>query len=82
MATMDSDLYDALISAGAPDDKARAAAASFAESRLATKEDINGLERLTKDEINRLERDLTVLKWLGGLVLAAQVIPLLRSFGL
>ena len=71
MATMDSDLYGALISAGAPDDKARAAVVSFSESRLATREDLN-----------RIERDLTLLKWMVGLVLAAQVLPLLRSLGL
>ena len=68
---MDSDLYDALIAAGAPDDKARAAATSFSESRLAT-----------RDDINRLERDLTLVKWMLGIVLAAQVVPLLRSLGL
>ena len=71
MATMDSDLYDALVSAGAPEDKARAAAISYAEGHLATREDIA-----------RIERDLTVVKWMIGLVLAAQVVPLLRSLGL
>ena len=71
MATMDSDLHDALIAAGAPDDKARAAAVSFSESRLAT-----------RDDINEIKRDILVLKWMVGLVLAAQVVPILRSFGL
>ena len=71
MATMDSDLRDALIGAGVPDDKARAAAVSFSESRLAT-----------RDDINEIKRDILVLKWMVGLVLAAQVVPILRSFGL
>jgi hypothetical protein len=52
MAVMLSRTYDALIAAGAPEDKARQAAEELAgyESRFA-----------------RMETDLSVLKWIGGI---------------
>gem|GEM_PF-6421064 len=53
MALMNAEMYDALIAAGAPDDKARAAATAMSEESLATKADVA-----------RLERDLTVIKWM------------------
>jgi len=55
MAVMLSRTYDALIAAGAPEDKARAAAEELAgyESRFA-----------------KIETDLAVLKWMLGVVLA------------
>ena len=58
MATMISELYDALKSAGAPDDQARKAAEVMAgyENRFA-----------------RIETDLTLLKWMVGFNLAISV---------
>jgi hypothetical protein len=55
MATMISELYDALKSAGAPDDQAGKAAEVVAgyDNRFA-----------------RIESDLTLLKWMVGFVLA------------
>ena len=57
--------YDALIAAGAPEDKARAAAEELAgyESRSA-----------------KIETDLAVLKWMLGVVLAG-VASLMASVG-
>ncbi len=40
MSTMIAEMYDALIAAGAPEEKARAAAVSLSEDSLATKRDI------------------------------------------
>jgi hypothetical protein len=65
MAVMLSRTYDALIAAGSPEDKARAAAEELAgyESRFA-----------------KIETDLAVLKWMLGVVLAG-VASLMVSVG-
>ena len=65
MAVMLSKTYDALIAAGAPDDKARAAAEELAgyESRFA-----------------KIETDLAVLKWMVGVNLAASVSLVITAF--
>jgi hypothetical protein len=55
MATMISELYDALKSAGAPEDQARKAAEVMA-----------GYENRS----TRIESDLTLLKWMVGFNLA------------
>lgn len=68
MATMNSEMYDALIAAGAPEDKARAAAVSLAEESLATKADIQ-----------RIEKELAIIKWMLALVIVSTVIPFIRS---
>lgn len=69
-----SEVYDALIEAGATEEKAKAAAGAipFAEhlatkediSRLeaATKEDIAGLSATTSEKFAKLEKDVAVLK--------------------
>jgi hypothetical protein len=65
MAVMLSKTYDALIAAGAPDDKARAAA-----------EELAGYEtRFTKTET-----DLAVLKWMVGVNLAASLSLVIKAF--
>jgi hypothetical protein len=65
MAVMLSKTYDALIAAGAPDDKARAAA-----------EELAGYEsRFTK-----IETDLAVLKWMMGVNLAASLSLVIKAF--
>ena len=65
MAVMLSKTYDALIAAGAPDDKARAAA-----------EELAGYEsRFTK-----IETDLAVLKWMVGVNLAASLSLVIKTF--
>lgn len=65
MSTMISEVYDALISAGAPEDKARKAAEAIAsyESRF-----------------NQVDRDLHLLKWMSGAILAGVVSLILKSF--
>jgi len=66
---MITELYDALRAAGAPEEKARAAAQALSEESLATKADIA-----------RLERELLVVKWMTGGIVAGVVSLLLRSF--
>jgi len=65
MAVMLSKTYDALIAAGAPGDKARAAA-----------EELAGYEsRFTK-----IETDLAVLKWMVGVNLAPSLSLVIKAF--
>ncbi|MFZ3237096.1 MAG: hypothetical protein WA417_26020 [Stellaceae bacterium] len=65
MAVMLSKTYDALMSAGAPEEKARAAAEELAayETRFA-----------------RIETDLAVLKWMVGVNLAASLSLVIKAF--
>ena len=70
MTTMISEVYSAFRTAGVPEEEARKAAEALSAERLATKSDIVDVKR-----------ELTVVKWLLGIVIAAQVLPLLRSVG-
>ena len=65
MAVMLSRTYEALVSAGAPEEKARAAAEELAayETRFA-----------------RIETDLAVLKWMVGVNLAASLSLVIKAF--
>jgi len=65
MAVMPSKTYDALVAAGAPQDKARAAAEELAghESRFA-----------------KIVTDLPVLKWMVGVNLAASLSLVIKAF--
>jgi hypothetical protein len=65
MALMLSKTYDALIAAGAPEDKAREAAEELAgyEARFA-----------------KIESDLTVLKWMMGVQIAGIVSLVIKTF--
>jgi hypothetical protein len=60
-----SKTYDALVAAGAPEEKARAAAEELAgyESRFA-----------------KIETDLAVLKWMVGVNLAASLSLVIKAF--
>jgi len=62
MSTMISELYDALKSAGAPEDQARKAAEVVADYN-------NQFARL-ESRMTRIEGDLSLLKWMVGFVLA------------
>ncbi len=64
-----TELYDALIAAGAPEEKARAAAKAMSEESLATKADIA-----------HLERELLVVKWMTSAIVAGVVSLLLKAF--
>ena len=65
MALMLAKTYDALIAAGAPEDKAREAAEELAgyEGRCA-----------------KIETDLTVLKWMMGVQIAGMVSLVIKAF--
>ena len=65
MSVMNKQLYTALIEAGATDDKASAAAESVADYQK---------------DINDIRADLKLIKWGIGLIIAAEVLPILKSF--
>jgi len=66
MAVMLSKTYDAFIAAGAPEEKARAAAEELAayDARFV-----------------KIETDLAVLKWMVGVNLAASPSLVIKAFG-
>ncbi|MGZ8371972.1 MAG: hypothetical protein ACXW3G_03600 [Rhodoplanes sp.] len=71
MATMISEVYDAFIAAGAPEDKARKAAEALADY---------------ENRFNRIDAELVMLKWMVGFGIAltshtdAPVLPLTPYF--
>ena len=64
---MISEVYDAFIAAGAPEDKARKAAEALAFSRI-------------DGGLLKIQSELLLLKWMVGLTIALNVAILTRSF--
>ncbi len=71
MTTMISEVYSAFRKAGVPEEDARQAAEALSAESLATKSDISGVKQ-----------ELAIIKWMLGIVIAAQILPLIRSLGL
>jgi hypothetical protein len=65
VSTMISEVYDALIAAGAPEDKARKAAEALADH---------------ENRFSRIDTELIVLKWMVGFAVALNVAILTRLF--
>jgi hypothetical protein len=65
VATMISEVYDAFIAAGAPEDKARKAAEAIANY---------------EGRFSRIEADLLVLKWMTGTILGGVVALVIKTF--
>ena len=82
MTTMIAELYDALIAAGSPEDKARKAAEAMAgfdvyEQRFVRVEaDIAEL----KQDMTEVKRDLFLLKWMMGFLRAFQIAIFIKLF--
>ena len=68
MTTMISEVYTAFREAGVSEGKARLAAEALSAERLAT-----------KDNMRRIEKELTLIKWMLGVVIAAVVLPLSKG---
>ena len=93
MTTMISEVYSAFRTAGVPEQDARKAAEALSSENLATKNDITEVkqeitavdQRLTgnitevRNDIAQLQREMAVVKWMVGIVIAAQVLPLLKA---
>lgn len=82
MARMIAEVYDALKSAGAPEDKARAAATAVTgqweiEARLDQID--KGIDKVgerferLEQRVGKIETDVAVLKWMVGFTLAMNV---------
>lgn len=71
MTTMISEVYSAFRKAGVPEEEARQAAEALSAENLATKSDITGIKQ-----------ELAIIKWMLGIVIAAQVLPLIKSLGI
>lgn len=72
MATMISEVYDAFIAAGAPEDKARKAAEALANYD----QRFDRVER----EILKVQAEQVLLKWMVGFVIALDIAILIRVF--
>ena len=93
MTTMISEVYSAFRTAGVPEQDARKAAEALSSENLATKNDITEVkqeitevdQRLTgnitevRNDIAQLQQEMAVVKWMVGIVIAAQVLPLLKA---
>ena len=89
MTTMIAELYDALIAAGSPEDKARKAAEAMVgfeayEGRFIRIEaDIAEMKRDFTDlkrDVAELKRDSRLMKWMLGFVLGFQVAMFIKLF--
>lgn len=96
MTTMIAELYDALLAAGSPEDKARAAAEAMAgyeayEGRFIKveadigelKSDVAELKRDVaglKQDMVEVKRDLFLLKWMVGFLMAFQIAIFIKLF--
>jgi hypothetical protein len=69
MATMISEVYDAFIASGAPEDKARDAAVAVAayDGRF---NKIEGDLGVIRGDINTIRGDINLLKWMNGITWA------------
>ncbi|MFZ4539330.1 hypothetical protein [Propionivibrio sp.] len=74
MTTMISEVFEAFRAAGVPEDKARKAAEALSSESVATKSDINRIEK----ELLAINGKITLIQWMLGVVVAATVIPLLK----
>ncbi len=69
MATMISEVYDAFIASGAPEDEAREAAEAMAayDGRF---NKIEGDLGMVRGDINMIRGDINLLKWMNGITWA------------
>lgn len=65
MSMMNNEIYDALLDAGASQEKAKAAAESVAN---------------LDDRFNKIDRELYLIKWIVGFILIVEIIPYLQRF--
>jgi len=79
MATMISEVYDAFIASGAPEDKAREAAVAMAgyEGRF---NKIEGDLGVIRGDINTIRGDINLLNWMNGITWALCVGIIFKLF--
>ncbi len=64
MSTMITEVYEAFKEAGTSEEKAKAAAIALADYEA---------------RFNKIDTDLLILKWMLGIVIAAEVLPWLKT---
>ena len=72
---MITEVYSAFRKAGVPEEEATKAAEALSSESTATKSDVNKLD----NKMSAMMREQAVMKWMLGIVIAAQVMPLLKS---
>lgn len=74
MTTMHAEIYDALMAAGAPEEKARAAAAAVSDAKAGERlaDDVKAL----RADVSDLKSDMRLMKWMLG-VIAAGIVSLI-----
>ena len=70
------EIYDALKSVGVPDEKSQSVTRAMDQHSSLTRGDIRGIEK----ELVRIDKELIVIKWMLGIVIAAVVLPLFKGF--
>lgn len=68
MATMISEVYSAFRKAGVPESDAKAAAEALSAKNLAT-----------KDDMRKIDKELLIIKWMLGLVVVVEILPILKN---
>ncbi len=79
MSTMIIEVYQAFRSVGIDEEKAQKAAQAISAESVATKGDLVGLEKRLSDQYTKLDKEVHVMKWMLAIVVAATVLPLLKS---
>ena len=83
MATMISEVYEAFISAGVKKEKAKAAAIALSQESKADsqtiKSDLKDDIKEVKIQIQKLVKELAIVKWMLGIVIVAVIIPIVRD---
>ena len=91
MTTMISELYEALVDAGASEAKAKQAAEALSAENLSSKDhiadvkqelagDIAGLDEKLSGKITELDKKMAVMQWMLGATLAGVVSILVKIF--
>ena len=91
MTTMISELYEALINAGATEEKAREAAVALSAENLNSKDtiaevkaelagDIAALDQKLSGKIAELDKNMAVLKWMMGATLTGVAAIIVKIF--
>ena len=77
MSLIVSEVYDALIEAGTSEEKAKAAAGALPlAERLATKEDLDEQIARLSERLDKIERDLALLKFGYGPIILALLLKI------
>lgn len=72
MSIMITEVYDAFIASGAPEDKAKAAAKALA--------DYDSRFNKVDQELALVKAEIMIMKWMSGLILAGVVSLVLKTF--